>query len=171
MREGNVVRVSKEQCFWGSTTGGFFARELLSHLGSPGEQEQTIMNVFASALPHNALVFDVLDLTRSEDAIRNAARELGALRTRVLELERKVESLSRRLDDLVQPGMAVITLREIPRSQAKDEIRALFAGGEVLDYGDVAERLALDLQLVVEVCGELEREGVIGEYAGSAETR
>jgi len=37
----------------------------------------------------------------------------------------------------------------------------LFETGETLDYGDVAERLGIDLQTAVVICDRLERQGII----------
>jgi hypothetical protein len=54
-------------------------------------------------------------------------------------------------------------LRAISRKQAKDEITQLFRdSAQTLFYSDVAQQLNLDLELVVELCSELEKEGVIG---------
>lgn len=56
-----------------------------------------------------------------------------------------------------------LVLRAIPRKQAKDEIRSLFRESQKsLFYSDVAEQLNLDLELVVELCNELEKDGAIG---------
>jgi dCTP deaminase len=57
-----------------------------------------------------------------------------------------------------------ILLRAVPRDIAKKEILELFKRnkGHRLFYSDVAEQLSLDLELVVELCTELENEGRIG---------
>ena len=56
-----------------------------------------------------------------------------------------------------------VVLRAISRKQAKDEIVQLFREAKrTLFYSDVAEQLNLDLELVVELCNELEKEGAIG---------
>lgn len=56
-----------------------------------------------------------------------------------------------------------VLIRAIPREQAKDEILALFREAKKsLFYSDVAEALSLDLELVVELCNELEKEARIG---------
>ena len=59
------------------------------------------------------------------------------------------------------PGEEVIVLRTISRKQAKREIKELFQSGETLYYSDIAERLRIDLPLVVEICQELGSEGEI----------
>lgn len=55
----------------------------------------------------------------------------------------------------------VIVLREISKDQAKSEIKDLFAKGKTLYYSEVAEKLRLDLQTVVEICNELQQNGEI----------
>jgi len=56
----------------------------------------------------------------------------------------------------------MIELRDIPRDQAKEEIMALLDKSDKLYYYDIAEALRLDLELVVELVNELEREGLVG---------
>ena len=56
----------------------------------------------------------------------------------------------------------IIEIREIGREQAKSEIVDLFSTGETLYYSDIADRLSLDYDMVVEICRELESEGAIG---------
>jgi len=56
-----------------------------------------------------------------------------------------------------------VVLRAIPREEAIKEIVKLFKQSKApLFYSDVAERLNLDLELVVELCNELEKDGQIG---------
>ena len=54
------------------------------------------------------------------------------------------------------PEEKVIVLREMSREQAKQEIQQLFSSGRTLYYSDIAEELRLDLELVVDICRELE---------------
>jgi hypothetical protein len=53
--------------------------------------------------------------------------------------------------------------RDIPREQAKEEIKAIFASkGDGLIYaGDIMEALDLRYELVADICQELERAGEI----------
>jgi hypothetical protein len=57
----------------------------------------------------------------------------------------------------------VLEVREIPREQAKEEIRAFFKDhhGKAIYPSDVMEALSLDYDLVYELCEELEREGMV----------
>ena len=67
------------------------------------------------------------------------------------------------VEHIVAERPRTVVLRAIPRAQAKNEILKLFKSAkETLFYSDVAEQLSLDLELVVELCHELETEGQIG---------
>ena len=57
----------------------------------------------------------------------------------------------------------LLEIREIPRKQAKEEVRAFFKAhhGEAIYPSDVMEALSLDYDLVYEICEELEKEGNI----------
>lgn len=59
------------------------------------------------------------------------------------------------------PQEKIIILREVSKEVAEKEIKALFTEGQILYYSDIAERLRLDLQLVVEICNELQSKGEI----------
>lgn len=89
--------------------------------------------------------------------------EIGALRARVAVLEDRVARLEE------DSEVKVIELREITKDEAKAEIIDLFATGETLYYSDIFERLRIDLEMVVDICHELQQEGAIGveEAAGS----
>lgn len=68
------------------------------------------------------------------------------------------------MDQLIEnlPAEKTVVLREISREEAKREIERLFAStDEVLYYSDIAERLGLELRVVVEICKELIKEGEI----------
>jgi hypothetical protein len=97
----------------------------------------------------------VLTTTQQEDIELQV--ELAVLRRRVEDLEVRIAELAEAM-----PEVKVIVLRKIPYSEAKDEVRGLFESGRVLDYGNIAEELSLDLQMVVQICQELIEEGMIG---------
>jgi dCTP deaminase len=84
-------------------------------------------------------------------------RELGEFNRALLTEMKKL------IEHIVGERPTTVVLRAIPRSQAKDEILALFKKSrKTLFYSDLAEQLNLDLELVVELCNELEGEGCIG---------
>ena len=56
----------------------------------------------------------------------------------------------------------VVEIRTIPDQQAKEEIVKLFSEtSDILYYGDIAEKLRLDLRQVVKIAKELEDEGYL----------
>ena len=61
--------------------------------------------------------------------------------------------------------MRKIRIRDIPREQAKEEIRRLFqkSKGKILYWSDIHIKLRLDYALVQEICEELIEEEVIHE--------
>ena len=83
-----------------------------------------------------------------------------------LRLRQEINSLISKVSDLVAliredysaKAESLIVLREVPRRQAKKEIVKLFQKGGSLFYSDIAEQLRLDLELVVDLCSELEKE-------------
>ena len=83
--------------------------------------------------------------------------EIEQVRSDLEQTKQKVAELERRM-----PAEKVIVLREISREQARQEIQQLFSSGRTLYYSDIAEELGLDLELVVDVCRELQEEGEIG---------
>lgn len=82
-------------------------------------------------------------------------RDINALIQKVSEL------ITLLCEDYANRAENLIVLREIPRDQAKKEIAELFQKSKSLYYSDIAERLRLDLELVVELCSELGREGKV----------
>jgi predicted Rossmann fold nucleotide-binding protein DprA/Smf involved in DNA uptake len=63
-----------------------------------------------------------------------------------------------------------IVLRTFSRNEARQEILSLFkAAKEPLYYSDIAEQLQMDLEQVLEITTELEREGLIGERKHGSE--
>jgi dCTP deaminase len=61
-----------------------------------------------------------------------------------------------------QQTTSTVVLRSVDREQAMKEIEGLFKKGKMLYYSDIAEQLGLDLELVVDICNELENKGIIG---------
>jgi len=86
-----------------------------------------------------------------------------SLATENILLQREIEQIKRRLAELEKrmPKEKVIVLREISREQAKQEIQQLFSSGRTLYYSVIAEELSLDLELVVDICQELQDSGEV----------
>ncbi|MFH1651116.1 MAG: hypothetical protein ABID87_03290, partial [Chloroflexota bacterium] len=59
-------------------------------------------------------------------------------------------------------GEVEIMIRDITREEATKEIRQLFKSGRTLYYSDIANELSLDLEMVVNICQELQEKKEIG---------
>ena len=90
-----------------------------------------------------------LTLTRLEEEIKEVKDLLVTVVTKLEALEEAGE---------------MITLREIPLSQAKDEIALYFLenDGKEIGYDEIVSRLRIDPKTVIFACEELEKEGKIG---------
>ena len=78
------------------------------------------------------------------------------------QMESRVSALEERVARLeAHSEEKVIILREITAEEARAEIIDLFATGETFYYSDIADRLRLDLEMVVEICHGLEEEDMI----------
>lgn len=80
-----------------------------------------------------------------------------------LALKREMAEVKTKLGE-IEKGMSkegVIVLRDIPREQAKEEIRQLFKTGRTLYYSDIVKNLGIGLRTVVEICDELKENGEI----------
>ncbi|MCH8831852.1 MAG: hypothetical protein IID00_03785 [Chloroflexi bacterium] len=75
-------------------------------------------------------------------------------------LQNEVEALYERIARLEAAALVEPeALRDITKEQATEEIRTLFSEGEIIYMSDVAERLNLPDELVVEICLELAADG------------
>jgi dCTP deaminase len=74
-----------------------------------------------------------------------------------------VKEMRQLVEHILGQRVQTVVLRSISREQAKREILDLYrtASGPLF-YSDVSERLQLDLELVIDLCTELENEGHIG---------
>ena len=76
-------------------------------------------------------------------------------------MREELERVKQRLAEIENREEAIV-LREMTREEAKQEIRQIFQSGRTLYYSDIANELALDLRLVVDVCRELQENKEIG---------
>jgi hypothetical protein len=108
---------------------------------------------FSSGIPSSS------DLLEQENMqLRN---ENLTLRDAIRRIEERLTSIEASL-----LSEKVIILREISREEAKNEIKKLFSAGKTLYYSDIAQQLGLDLELVVDICNELQKQGDIKIDAG-----
>jgi len=120
-----------------------------------GEKARLLSGIrfsFMSGMPSSSASSS--DLLEQENMqLRN---ESLILREAIRRIEERLASIEASL-----PSEKVIVLRQVTKEQAEKEIRRLFSKGEILYYSDIAERLGVDLQLVVEICNELQSRGEI----------
>jgi 16S rRNA C1402 (ribose-2'-O) methylase RsmI len=83
------------------------------------------------------------------------------LRDAIRRIEERLTSIEASL-----PSEKVIILRELSKEEAKNEIKRLFSSGKTFYYSDIAQQLGLDLELVVDICNELQEQREITIDAG-----
>lgn len=98
------------------------------------------------------------EVSRLQAEVRRLKGLAANQEARISELEQELDAAK-----AMQPE-DVIEIREIGKEQARKEIVESFKSGEPLDHADLADALALEISLVVEVCNELMEEGVIVFY-------
>jgi dCTP deaminase len=137
---------------------GFTAQELQPVLGYKGHGLTDMVEGFA----------EIRDSLKSMAGMSSKFDEFLAKYTTENEKSAKfnrnlLREMRRLIEHILGERVQTVVLRSIPREQAKAEILDLYknAAGPIF-YSDVAERLALDLEVVLELCTELENEGKIG---------
>ena len=90
-------------------------------------------------------------------------QENAQLRMENYSLRERIRAVEERLTNIEAsiPTERVVILREVSREEAKQEIHNLFSTGRTLYYSDIAKELRLDLELVVDICNELQQSGEI----------
>lgn len=95
-----------------------------------------------------------------EEKIKESVDIKATLTKRVEALEKEIKELAKELTtEIVEK---VVVLKPITKKEARAKIIRLFKSGKVLYYTDIVQKLGIDLPLVVEICNELEKEGIIG---------
>ena len=115
------------------------------------EKARLLSSININFVPSTLTSSDILEQQNMQ--LRN---ENLMLRDTLRRIEGRLASIEASL-----PSEKIIVLREVTREEAEKDIRNLFSKGEILYYSDIAERLRLDLQLVVEICNELQSKGEV----------
>lgn len=119
--------------------------------------DQAQIDLLAS-FDSGASVFPYVDrVAVLEETIAELQTAVNALRRQNSQLRRRVTALEEEVE-ILKVEEEVIELRDIPREQAKEEIKALFQTGGIHYMSEIAEQLRLEDSLVVEICQELLRE-------------
>jgi hypothetical protein len=90
---------------------------------------------------------------------------------RIASLERRLASLTRKVQGLSAVQNGAVELRRLTKDQARAEIIDIFQSGETLYYSDIVQRLGIDIEDVIEICRELEAEGRIETLGDAAKPR
>ena len=126
----------------------------------PGQEGLAFWNDIKNLQPQSSLVM----YSRQEGVV---AGRLDMLVQKIDALESKFDLILSRLDNIesiIEEG-EVVELRDIPKDQAKAEIKEFFKEhhGENLHASYIEEELLIDFDMVMECMGELESEGAIKE--------
>lgn len=113
----------------------------------------SVQSIFTSAMTSSS---DILEQENMQ--LRN---ENLILRDAIRRIEERLSTIEANL-----PQEKVVILREISKEEAEKEIRELFSKGKTLYYSDIAQELGLDLESVVDICNELQKQGDINVDAG-----
>lgn len=134
--------------------------------GIPIEVLESKRKLFASIL--QAPIF-----AGAIESFEQLDQENAQLQTENYILKQRIWAIEERLANIEAtiPKEEVIVLREISRDEAKAEIERLFAEGGTLYYSDIAKKLCIDLELVVDVCEELFKEGKVRIAEASQKSR
>jgi len=127
------------------------------------------------------------DVVKGFDDIRDAVRGVATMaqkidvfmdqhRQEIVSMQEMNHALMAEMKKLVQHmvGERIITVvpRTLSPEEARREILDLFRSTKgPLFYSDIAERLQLDLEQVLEITTELEREGLVGELGDHGPAR
>ncbi|HEY6352495.1 MAG TPA: hypothetical protein VI636_24110 [Candidatus Angelobacter sp.] len=119
------------------------------------------------------------DVVKGFDDIREAVKVVAEMSqkmdTFMLQHRQEIQSMQdfnrglmsemkKLVEHIVGVREATIVLRTLTREEARQEILELFRSSrEPLFYSDIAERLHLDLEQVLDITTELEQEGLVGE--------
>lgn len=136
----------------------FTAQELESVLGYKGHGLTDMVEGFSEI---REAIGSVAGLSQKfDDFLASYAKENTQAGEFNRALLREMKTL---VDHILGERVQTVVLRSIPKDQAKKEILDLYKKSQTpLFYSDVAERLSLDLEVVLELCTELENEGKIG---------
>ena len=128
-----------------------------SSVGMPSEMIEFKERLFAGIVDSPVFTTSI----SSSDWLQQHNAQLLAenyfLKMSILAIEKRLANIESYI-----PEERVIVLREISREEAKEEIRNLFSTGRTLYYSDIAQELQLDLEIVVDICNELQNSREIG---------
>jgi DNA-binding IscR family transcriptional regulator len=92
---------------------------------------------------------------------------IGVIRSEIAEVKESLSMHQELLEEIltaVRGSATEIEIEDVDDDEARARIQALFKNSDnSLFYDEIAERLKLPLRQTVEICNQLETEGLIGE--------
>jgi len=147
----------------------FTAKELDAVLGFKGHALSDVVKGFEDIRDAVKVVADMSG--KLDTFMRQHREELRAMQKFTSDT---VSEMKKLVEYIVGGRETTIVLRTLTHDEARQEILELFRSStQPLYYSDIAERLQLDLEQVLQITTEPEREGLIGEMKpyGSEESQ
>lgn len=137
----------------------FTSRELDPVIGFKGHALTDVVKGFDDI---RDAVLGVAEMSKKLDTFMNQHRE--EIRAYQQFNQAIMAEMKKLVEHVVNDRVGTVVLRALPREEAKREVLDLFQSTTgPLFYSDIAERLQMDLEQVLDITNELEREGLIGE--------
>jgi dCTP deaminase len=145
---------------------GFTAKEIEPVLGYNGHglgDAVAAFNDIRQSIGKVAALSDQFSSFLSDYERQN--RELSKFnQTLLTDNQSLLAEMKRLVEHILGERTHTVVLRALSREEAREEILNLFRSVPgPLFYSDIAERLKIDLEQVLEITNELEREGLVGE--------
>jgi len=147
----------------------FTAKELDAVLGFKGHALSDVVKGFEDIRDAVKVVADMSG--KLDTFMRQHREELRAMQKFTSDT---ISEMKKLVEYIVGGRETTIVLRTLTHDEARQEILELFRSStQPLYYSDIAERLQLDLEQVLQITTEPEREGLIGEMKpyGSEESQ
>ncbi|HEY6392622.1 MAG TPA: hypothetical protein VIX89_15175, partial [Bryobacteraceae bacterium] len=153
---------------------GFTAKEIepvLGHKGHGLADAVAGFNEIRQSIEKVAALSDKFASFLSDYEQQN--RELSRFNQTLLgENQALLGEMKKLVEHIVGEHDRTVVLRTLSKEEAREEILNLFKSSTgPLYYSDIAQRLGLDLEQVLEITNELEREGIIGELGNHGSTK
>lgn len=112
----------------------------------------------------NVLIEDRVDTALRTSTWRNKLLIRDEAIGLLTEIKEQLYEINKELKSLRTPTEEILIFREISKEEAKEEIKKYFFEhkGSEISYSNLVRETNLDLRLVVNICSELEAEGLIG---------
>ena len=150
-----------QQYTWGGilTIGG---RKRHEHFASRPSSPSTFVPINIVNL--NVLIEEKVDTALRTSTWRNKLLIRDEAIGLLTEIKDQLYEIKKEIKSLRSPTEEILVFREVSKEEAKAEIKKYFSEHKdnEISYSDLVRETNLDLRLVVDICSELEAEGLIG---------